>query len=161
MRSRGVAISRRGCMTRLRAPRAARLALDPTQASHPFITHNTLCIRGSWVMLLLPRNLLVCVLVVSFLSSSLSQEYVCPTNKTANVNSTDNINFDPLPAGSPLRTTAEYNPGGLALWYNLASGVIDAARPGGLPYGEYTKRYNEFLQFSISLALFLKIITCI
>ena len=82
----------------------------------------------------------MCALVVSFLSSSLSQEYVCPTDSTANLTDDNMITFVPLPAGSQLRTTAaEYNPGGLVLWYNLASGVIEAARPGGLPYGEYIK----------------------
>lgn len=50
--------------------------------------------------------------------------------------------FQPLPEGDPLVTSADYNPGGLSLWYRLAAGVVDAARPGGLPYGESYKLHH-------------------
>lgn len=83
---------------------------------------------------------------------------MCPENSTVSVETGQcgQIRFASLPGGSPLRTTDEYNPGGLSLWYNLASGVIDAAIPGGLPYGEkwilhviISCRYTAYLVKSI------------
>ena len=77
------------------------------------------------------KVLIVCVFLSS-LPYSLSQ---CPANTTVTVSMGMPV-FQPLPRGAPLRTTGDYNAGGLSLWYSLAAGIVDVARPGGLPYGK-------------------------
>lgn len=96
-------------------------------------------------------RLLIFCGIFSLIPSGLSQTnaplpaLICPANRTVTVNMTDNTPlFEQLPGGVPLETSAEYNPGGLALWYNLAGGIIDAARPGGLPYGKGCGTHQRF-----------------
>ena len=49
-------------------------------------------------------------------------------------NSNGTVTFTGLPAGSgPV--SSNYDPGAIGGWYSLASGFVDAVRPGSLPYG--------------------------
>lgn len=44
------------------------------------------------------------------------------------------LKYGPLPSTSPP-DTEDYDPQGLAGWYNLARGFVDVVQPENLPYG--------------------------
>ena len=62
-----------------------------------------------------------------------SGQIQCPA-RPATLNSDGTVTYSPLPSGSDLFNNS-YNPGAIGGWYSLASGFVDAVRPGNLPYG--------------------------
>lgn len=81
--------------------------------------------------------------VALFLSVLLSSTYlsesqnsiVCNEGRHVSVDSDGNLEYDPLPGTNPP-DVEEYNAGGLAGWYSLARGFVDAVQPENLPYGK-------------------------
>jgi len=87
------------------------------------------------------NSIISCILLVGWSLSVVSLAtgaIQCPANP-ATRNADGSVTYSPLPSGSSP-TNASYNPGAIGGWYSLASGFVDAVRPGSLPFGRCKER---------------------
>ena len=85
----------------------------------------------------------VTVLILSFVLLTLTplsvgqsaNVLVCPEEVEVVLDRDGNLNYNSLPPNTPPDRD-EYNPQGLAGWYDLARGFVDTVQPENLPYGK-------------------------
>ena len=79
---------------------------------------------------------LTCVLMTSSCGAQSEARIVCTEAGRTQLSPDGELVYGSLPATTaPERE--EYNPQGLAGWYNLARGFVNVVQPENLPYGRY------------------------